>query len=315
MTILSDGELEAAMTAGSITVYGLQDGAIQPASIDLHLAWPIKVMHRSPQWILDPEGGNDDAFIEVGATDDEYTMNSGQFILASTVETVLLGSRFAAQVSGISSLGRIGLDVSNGCGWIDPGFAGKIVLEVSNNAKARVVLRPGMRIGQLVVHRLGEPAERPYGHYSRNSKYQGQDGVWGARPEATGRVTGITATSYPDGRFETEIYIDGNLKRSPHDGAEGRGFDGQPGDTGDPGEPWPTRYSVVPNGEPAPVGPVGEPGDLGPQCLPGPAGPQPLESLIDSLHELAGSEGLPMPLPPLPRKRRYPDDYYGRSKA
>ena len=37
MTILSDGEIEAAMNAGQMTIDGIHDGAVQPASIDLHL--------------------------------------------------------------------------------------------------------------------------------------------------------------------------------------------------------------------------------------------------------------------------------------
>ncbi|ALG81474.1 deoxycytidine triphosphate deaminase [Halanaeroarchaeum sulfurireducens] len=79
--------------------------------------------------------------------------------------------------------GRGGIFLSNTAGFVDPGFRGRITLELSNLGTAPVALSPGMRIAQLVFTELKTPARKPYGS-ERNSKYQDQTG-----PEAS-RIQG-----------------------------------------------------------------------------------------------------------------------------
>lgn len=67
--------------------------------------------------------------------------------------------------------------LSNTAGYIDPGFKGNITLELSNVGKMPVALRPGMRICQISFEKLSSPCEHPYGHPSRESKYQMQRGA------------------------------------------------------------------------------------------------------------------------------------------
>jgi len=76
--------------------------------------------------------------------------------------------------------GRGGVFLSNTAGLCDPGFAGKITLELSNLGAAPVALSPGMRISQVTFTRLTSPAERPYGE-ERGSKYQQQEGPQASR--------------------------------------------------------------------------------------------------------------------------------------
>jgi dCTP deaminase len=76
--------------------------------------------------------------------------------------------------------GRGGIFLSNTAGFIDPGFRGKITLELSNLGTAPVALTPGMRISQLVFTELKSPSTRPYGT-ERGSKYQDQAGPQASR--------------------------------------------------------------------------------------------------------------------------------------
>ncbi len=76
--------------------------------------------------------------------------------------------------------GRGGVFLSNTAGLCDPGFEGKITLELSNLGTAPVALTPDMRIAQLTFTELTSPAERPYGA-ERGSKYQGQTGPQASR--------------------------------------------------------------------------------------------------------------------------------------
>jgi dCTP deaminase len=73
-----------------------------------------------------------------------------------------------------------GVFLSNTAGFIDPGFRGRITLELSNLGTAPVALSPGMRISQLVFTELKTPAREPYGS-DRGSKYQDQSGPAASR--------------------------------------------------------------------------------------------------------------------------------------
>ena len=79
------------------------------------------------------------------------------------------------------SWARDGLNVLHGpAGFIDPGFVGVVVLELSV-VGSELVLWPGASVAQLIVHRLETPCARPYGHAERASKYQDQDAVTASR--------------------------------------------------------------------------------------------------------------------------------------
>lgn len=72
--------------------------------------------------------------------------------------------------------GRGGIFVSNTAGYVDPGFAGYLTLELSNVANLPITIYPGMRIGQLSIFQMTSPAENPYGSGILGSKYKGQEG-------------------------------------------------------------------------------------------------------------------------------------------
>lgn len=74
-----------------------------------------------------------------------------------------------------------GVFLSNTAGYIDPGFKGNLTLELSNVGKMPIALYPGMRICQLSFEFLSSKVKLPYGHPSRNSKYQGQRGPTSSR--------------------------------------------------------------------------------------------------------------------------------------
>ena len=97
-----------------------------------------------------------------------------------THEKVGLADSIVGQLNGKSSLGRLGIIVHATAGFIDPGNVLKPTLELSNIGRLPVKLYPMMPVCQMAFIKLGTPAERPYGHESRNSKYFGADG-----PEAS----------------------------------------------------------------------------------------------------------------------------------
>jgi dCTP deaminase len=134
------------------------DGNVQPASVDLTLG---------------------DEFIRAGESwfVDEWTILPGEFMLATTVETVHIPNNLVAQVNGKSSWARKGLIVHTTAGFIDPGFKGQITLELKNVGHEPIQLTPGVRICQIVFSAMTSAAEFPYGHASLGSQYQNQVGV------------------------------------------------------------------------------------------------------------------------------------------
>lgn len=182
--ILSDRELKARLESGSIVIDPITDPElqIQPASIDLRLSDTFIIYNLSHMACIDPrdtESINKYTRRVTIPEGDAFILHPGEFALGSTMERVKIPADLVARVEGRSSIGRIAVVVHATAGFVDPGFEGKITLELSNLGRVAVMLYPGMRISQLVFHTMTSPSERPYGP-GRGSKYFGQDG-----PEAS----------------------------------------------------------------------------------------------------------------------------------
>ena len=105
----------------------------------------------------------------------EVAIHPHEFFLATTIETVNLPDNLTAFVEGRSSIGRMGLFIQN-AGWVDPGFCGKITLELFNASEVPIILKEGTRVGQLVFCKMSTPCRFPY-----RGKYQYQSDTTGSR--------------------------------------------------------------------------------------------------------------------------------------
>jgi dCTP deaminase len=178
--ILSDRDIRARLAAGDLVIDPLTDPdlQIQPASVDLRLAETFVVYTLAHIPCIDPRDPRsldtytDTVTVEEGAA---FILQPGEFALGSTLERVTIPADLVARVEGRSSIGRLAVVVHATAGFIDPGFEGRITLELSNLGRVAVKLYPGMRISQIVFHRMTSPAQRPYGP-ERGSKYHGQVG-------------------------------------------------------------------------------------------------------------------------------------------
>ena len=175
--LLSDRDIRTAVDAGDIRLDPWDPAMVQPASVDVRLDKYFRVFenHRYPS--IDPSVEQPELtrLLEVDGGE-AFVLHPGEFVLASTYETVTLGHAIAARLEGKSSLGRLGLLTHSTAGFIDPGFSGHVTLELSNMATLPVKLWPGMKIGQLCFFELTSPAEHPYGSAQYGSRYQGQRG-------------------------------------------------------------------------------------------------------------------------------------------
>lgn len=156
------------------------DMQVQPASVDLRLAADFIRVRKTPIGVIDllhPEQE-----IDRITADKNFIIEPGEFILAATQERVTVPNDLVGRVDGRSSLGRLGLVVHVTAGFIDPGFSGRITLELANFNPNPLRLHVGMRICQISFETLSEEVQRPYGP-ERGSKYVGvyADGVTASR--------------------------------------------------------------------------------------------------------------------------------------
>ena len=183
--ILSDRDILERLRRGDLVVDPLEDPdvQVQPASIDLRLGHDFLVFRTAHVPFLDTRSASGADHMErLHVPEGEpFVLHPGEFVLGTTLERVRIPFDLVAKVEGRSSLGRLAVVVHATAGFIDPGFEGHITLELSNLGRVPVALRPRMRVSQIALHQMSSPAQRPYGHPDRGSKYQGQRGPVASR--------------------------------------------------------------------------------------------------------------------------------------
>lgn len=156
MTVLSSLSL--------ISLFG-DSPAIQPASIDLHLG--DRMLGR-PINLIDPEDDQCSEWRNVSPlTSGRFFLAQNQLYLGVTEERIAIPPDCVGMLHGVSSLGRLGLLVHVTAGLADPGWEGRLTLELVSLG-GPILLRPGMRIGQLTLHKLDQVPPALYA-----GKYQG----------------------------------------------------------------------------------------------------------------------------------------------
>lgn len=178
MAILSDKTIKEYLEEGKIVIDSLNDEQqIQPSSVDMRLGDEFKVFKVIRKPYIDPKDEDDIAEYMESSTVPEgeaFIIHPNEFALATTQEYVKVPDDLVARVEGRSSMGRLGVTMHVTAGYVDPGFEGRITLEISNIGAMPVALYPGQRVCQLVFETMTTPAELPYGHPKRNSKYMKQ---------------------------------------------------------------------------------------------------------------------------------------------
>lgn len=74
-----------------------------------------------------------------------------QLVLGSTLEYISLPNDLSCYVIGRSSWGRLGLIIATAT-FVNPGYKGCLTLEMENIGEVPIILYPGVRIAQLILH-------------------------------------------------------------------------------------------------------------------------------------------------------------------
>jgi len=157
--ILTDNQITALCLSGMVEPF--DSSLINPASLDVRLGSGLLIESAESRQFAPFDISGHTRF-------NPYMLVPGQFILGSTVEIFNLPDNIAAQFMLKSSRAREGLEHLL-AGFCDPGWHGStLTLELHNSRQLHpVAIWPGMRIGQMVFHRLDHAVSISYAKTGR----------------------------------------------------------------------------------------------------------------------------------------------------
>lgn len=183
--ILSDRDIQHALRSGLIRISPSIDSKTQlgSCSVDLRLGKQFRVFNHSTIAYIDPTDvkTSQDMMREVVLKKGQpFILQPGDFVLATTVETITLPSTLIGRLEGRSSLGRLEIVVHSTASIFDAGWHGVVVMELGNLGRMPVALYPGMRICSMTFEELSSPVLVPYTK-KKAAKYVGQNAPLASR--------------------------------------------------------------------------------------------------------------------------------------
>jgi dCTP deaminase len=173
MGLLSATELAHLVEQGVIE--GVADGAINAASIDLHLG---------DEFLMEADYDSNFSLVDLSVRGkprmDRWVgaahIEPGAFCLASTKEIFHLPDNISGMFILKSSMARAGLEHSQ-AGWADAGWHGSaLTLELSNLLRNHTLrIKSGMAIGQIILFRH-TPVPKEFS-YATKGRYNGDTSV------------------------------------------------------------------------------------------------------------------------------------------
>lgn len=169
---LSDTDILLAVKSGEVTLKPFDESRLNPASYDILLGNTFLLNDAYTSVVIDPTKKIYAKTREVRLKDgEEFILRPGISVLGTSKD--YFGSdSLLIQLSGKSSLARVGLMIHNTAGIVNPGHYLNITLEITNQNNIPIVLRPGMKIAQLTFSKLSSPTRQSYkdvGRFAKNN--------------------------------------------------------------------------------------------------------------------------------------------------
>lgn len=108
--------------------------------------------------------------------EDKINLKPGEMIIGQTFEKFTIPKKYAGKIITRSSFTRLGIETSCTNDFINPGYRGRVPLEIINNSKNTIILYPLTPICQIMLIPLSSEPIGSYGDKKFSSKYQNEDG-------------------------------------------------------------------------------------------------------------------------------------------
>lgn len=150
--MLGHDEILKQIDKNNIYIDPFDIGQLGPNSYDVRMGnWVVEESQHTKEVYLDTDYPSwrdmwqDPRYI---GSDAQFVFAPSAYILTHTEEIV--GShKYGTLLKARSTIARCGIDICASAGFGDVGFVNHWTLEIKNNSKNHIVLKPGMRLGQI----------------------------------------------------------------------------------------------------------------------------------------------------------------------
>lgn len=146
--ILTKEEILKEIAAGNIVIKPFSKKHLGPASLDITLSNEFCAFPTGHRITLS-EKTDVEKFTKWYKARQQI-LKPGDFLLGKTIEKITLPTNVCGFISGRSRFARIGLSIDVTAFLIPPGVSNHQVFEIKNQFNHTVILKPGLRIAQIV---------------------------------------------------------------------------------------------------------------------------------------------------------------------
>ena len=168
MGVLTREEILKEIRRGTVEIEPFEQGQVGPGSIDLHLGSEFRVFKKLRNACVVEDNISVEDLTEHLETDESFTLMPGETALGITHERIKLPDNICGWLEGRSRFARMGLVIHMTASFVQPGINNRQVLEIGNLAPFPLVLKPGVRICQIIL-------ERTEGKASYQGKFKSQN--------------------------------------------------------------------------------------------------------------------------------------------
>ena len=168
MGVLTREEILKEIKRGTIEIEPFEEDQVGPGSIDLHLGKEFRVFKKLRNACVVEDSISVEALTEHLEAEESFTLMPGETVLGITHERIKLPADICGWLEGRSRFARMGLVIHMTEGFVQPGINNRQVLEIGNLAPFPLVLKPGVRICQIIL-------DRTEGKASYQGKFKSQD--------------------------------------------------------------------------------------------------------------------------------------------
>jgi dCTP deaminase len=165
MAVLTRGEIIILLKKGRLKISPFSYKQIGAGSIDLHLGSTFRVFKKTHGifYVNDNADYKKITQLVKVRNGDSFIILPGELAHGITEEKITLPVGISARIDGRSRFARIGLLTHLSSSFVQPGTAGKIVLEIANLSPIPLAIKPGTKICQLILEET-----------KGNAKYKGK---------------------------------------------------------------------------------------------------------------------------------------------